>query len=120
MYSPRTYYLADTDKLSEQKAKVAFPFLCSDLSCFDLKVVEEKLGTGEYSMVRVPRAREVIFFAALVSICCHFGWVGQHDNSMSLKVGQSLISSLPSTLLAALTCFPPLIKAPPQVSVVLC
>ena len=31
------------------------------------------------------------------------------------QVGQSLISSLPSTLLAALACFPPLVKAPPQV-----
>jgi len=71
VYNPRTYYLADTDKLSEQKAKV----------------LEESLGSGEYSMVRVPRAREV---------------------------GQSLISSLPSTLLAALACFPPLVKAPPQ------
>ena len=30
-------------------------------------------------------------------------------------MGQSLISSLPSTLLAALACFPPLVKAPPQV-----
>jgi len=71
VYSPRTYYLANTDKLSEQKAKV----------------LEEKLETGEYSLVRVPRAREV---------------------------GQSLISSLPSTLLAVLACFPPLVKAPPQ------
>jgi len=71
LYSPRTYYLAVTDKFSEQKAKV----------------LEENLKAGEYSIVRVPRAREV---------------------------GQSLISSLPSTLLAGLACIPPLIRAPPQ------
>ena len=33
----------------------------------------------------------------------------------SHQVGQSLISSLPSTLLAALACIPPLVRAPPQV-----
>ena len=73
MYSPRTYYLADTDKLSEQKAKVAFPILCRDLSSFDSKVVEEKLGTGEYSMVRVPRAREVILCPTKLFIPCYIG-----------------------------------------------
>ena len=37
VYSPRTYYLANTDKLSEQKAKVFYHSeqRCSDLSSFD-------------------------------------------------------------------------------------
>ena len=34
-----------------------------------MKVLEEKLETGEYSLVRVPRAREVIYFP---SSLCYF------------------------------------------------
>ena len=57
LYSPRTYYLAVTDKFSEQKAKV---FLMSDLKLTaSSKALEENLKAGKYSIVRVPRAREV-------------------------------------------------------------
>ena len=62
VYNPRTYYLADTDKLSEQKAKVVFAHSVQKFEQFLIEVLEENLGTGEYSMVRVPRAREVKFF----------------------------------------------------------
>ena len=58
LYSPRTYYLAVTDKFSEQKAKVNVFDNHSKLKIFS-KVLEENLKAGEYSKVRVPRAREV-------------------------------------------------------------
>ena len=58
LYSPRTYYLAVTDKFSEQKAKVIVLMIDLKLSSFS-KVLEENLKAGEYSIVRVPRAREV-------------------------------------------------------------
>ena len=58
LYSPRTYYLAVTDKFSEQKAKVIVSMIDLKLTAF-FKVLEENLKAGEYSIVRVPRAREV-------------------------------------------------------------
>ena len=61
LYSPRTYYLAVTDKFSEQKAKVIVYNDLFDVDCFFSKVLEENLKAGEYSIVRVPRAREVRF-----------------------------------------------------------
>ena len=61
LYSPRTYYLAVTDKFSEQKAKVIVYNDLFDVDCFFSKVLEENLIAGEYSIVRVPRAREVRF-----------------------------------------------------------
>ena len=67
LYSPRTYYLAVTDKFSEQKAKVIV--LMIDLKLTALyKVLEENLKAGEYSIVRVPRAREVRLVKSIV-IC---------------------------------------------------
>jgi len=77
-YTPRTYYIASTDSLSHDKAREVERGFGERRSYCD---------TGDYSVVAVPRAREV---------------------------GQSLLSSIPSTLHSTLLCLPPLLRDKPQ------
>jgi len=82
IYSPRTYYLATTDMLGKEK----------------VKEVEGRLGqrrdyvdTGDYSLIRIPRAREV---------------------------GQSFLTSVITTAWSFLLCWPSILKDQPQLLLV--